>query len=760
MAVVVTALWIASRTLCGDAFMVDHHLSQAHQHSSQCFGEFAAQRWLDASVDCTREAKETGDSAFGVRAAGALLNLGHTAEALASAQRWYGSNDNATARQIAGAVYFRRDELALAIPFLEVALVEHVQRHDHEEAAHDEQYLAGALMHAGLLGDAVDAAEAAVWEADLTSVDDTHVQLRGRARRALGKIMMEIGNFSTARTMLWKAQQVLLKWPDDQAWVFLQLGMLQQAIDDHASAAIFFERTLEFAANADVPWVTTSARLNLAYSRRELGDLDAAEFQMSQLDQRTRDRPTALFVTGLIAADRGQRELAEQLLARAAADAPTDDYASDIALQRGRIAERASDLTAAEHYYRTAIAHVEKLRLNTHSLAWRPWVLARRRDPYRRLLSLLAGQDRRVEALVVAEQLHARAWFDALVDRTEASGVRAQVSFAMSLGRQLRAHAAGALSSDEILALLRGRDALVFSETESDIWRFHIADGKVAQLDRLPDQTRSWVEQWRKAPNDRTILDKLGVLLIPSAARVPSPRPLYIVTNDTLNTLPFAALRPEGRFLIEDRVISRLPGIVVLRCRTRPQILRSSVFLGDSRDDLDDAREETIAFARSLGGTAFVGADATVERLEESRDAALLHLAIHAEVDQAGARLLLANQQQVTASDIVEHAIGPRVAVLSGCATAVGRNRDPEGWGALSSAFLVAGSRSVVATLQSVTDPDAREIMQRFYSHGGDRQPAIALAQAQRELLAADPSMWGVFVVYGSADPADCEASP
>jgi CHAT domain-containing protein len=159
-----------------------------------------------------------------------------------------------------------------------------------------------------------------------------------------------------------------------------------------------------------------------------------------------------------------------------------------------------------------------------------------------------------------------------------------------------------------------------------------------------------------------------------------------------------------------------------------------------------------------LGGTALVGQDATVEQLETSRDAALLHLAVHAEVDVAGASLLLANQRQVTVADIVEHEIGPRVAVLAGCATAV--SRDAEGWGSLSSAFLAAGSRSVVATLQSVKDSDALEIMRRFYARGGDRQPAIALAKAQRELLAADPSAWAPFVVYGSADVDECETSP
>jgi tetratricopeptide (TPR) repeat protein len=751
-AVVVGALWIAGWLPWSDA-------STSHPGRSRCADAFAAQRWLDASIACARDADRTGDSASGVRAASALFHLERTDEALASAQRWFGSNDDATARQIVGQIYDNRDEPVRAIALLEVALAEHLGRADHVEAARDAGYLALAYMHAGLLGDAVHAAEAAVRESDLTSQDDANAQLRGRARLKLGKIMTEIGDFASARAMLWGAQQALARWPADQAWVFLQVGMLDQAEGDQASAASLFELALELASRASVAPVVTAARLNLAYSWCEVGRSEKAELQMAKLDDRTRSYPTALLVTGMIAADRGQRELAEQLFARAADGVPTDDYRMDIALRRGQLAERFSDLAAAEQRYREAIGFVEKLRKDTDSLGLRPLVFARRRDPYRRLLSLLVRQDRRFDALVVAEQLHARTWLDALVGHAGPSTGRTLASSTASLGRRLHIDAAGPPSPDELLTLLRGHEILMFSETESELWRFHLLDGAIAGLDPLPDNARSLFERWRNAPDDQTLAAQLGDLLIPPAARAPSPRALYIVADEALGTLPFAALRVNGRFLVENRVTTRLPGIVALRCRGHVTPQRPGVFLGDSRDDLAFARQETLALARSLGGAAFVGPEATVERLKASREATLLHLAVHANVDPAGARLLFANAQQVTAADIVEHAIGPRVAVLAGCVTAIGH--DPEGWGALSSAFLAAGSRGVVGTLRPVADSDAREIMERFYRHDGALQPAFALAEAQRDLLATHPlSVWGAFVAYGRADAAECESSP
>lgn len=749
-AAVVGALWVAGRLLWSDT---------SHPGRSLCADAFAAQRWLDASIACARDADRTGDSASGVRAASALFHLDRRDEALASAQRWFESNDDATARQIVGEIYDDRDDPVRAIALLEVALAEHLGRADHVEAARDAGYLALAYMHAGLLGDAVHAAETAVRESDLTSQDDANAQVRGRARLKLGKIMTEIGDFASARTMLWGAQQALARWPTDQAWVFLQLGMLDQAEGDQASAASLFERALELASQAGVAQVVTSARLNLAYSWCEVGRPEKAELEMAKLDDRTRSYSTALLVAGMIAADHGQRERAEQLFARAADGAPTDDYKMDIALRRGRLAERYSDLAAAEQRYREAIDLVEKLRKNTDSLGLRPLILARRREPYRRLLSLLLQQGRRFDALVATEQLHARTWLDALVGHAGPTTGRTPASSAASLGRRLHVDAAGLPSPAELVTLLRGHEILMFSETESELWRFHLLDGAIAGLDPLPDSARSLFERWRKAPDDQTLAAQLGDLLIPPAARAPSPSPLYIVADEALGTLPFAALRVNGRFLVEERATVRLPGIVALRCRGHVTPQRPGVFLGDSRDDLTSARQETLALARSLGGVAFVGPEATIERLEASRDATLLHLAIHANVDPAGARLVFANAQEVTAADIVEREIGPRVAVLAGCATAVGQ--DPEGWGALSSAFLAAGSRSVVGTLRPVADSDAREIMERFYQHDGARQPAFALAEAQRELVATHPpSVWGAFVAYGSADAAECELSP
>jgi CHAT domain-containing protein len=321
---------------------------------------------------------------------------------------------------------------------------------------------------------------------------------------------------------------------------------------------------------------------------------------------------------------------------------------------------------------------------------------------------------------------------------------------AADLERRLRGPAAApALRAPELRALLQRRDALVFTQVGTTVWRFHIVDGEIASHARLPETVLGLAESW--VPSDARRAAELGDHLVPPAARAPSSRPLYIVSSGVLAEKPFAALRPGGRYLVETRATIRIPGLAVLRCQDGAPAAQEAVFIADSMGDLPGARQEAVALAAQRGQRAYLGWEATFDRLEAARDATLLHLAVHGDPSSHGNVLRLAGRD-ATAADIVEQRIAPRLAVLAGTATAA--SRDVEGWGALSSAFLAAGSQTVVATLSSVPDRASIEVMRRFYEAGGERRPAEALAAAQRELLDTGTA-WIAFVVEG-AGPA-CE---
>ncbi|MCK4773989.1 MAG: CHAT domain-containing protein, partial [Candidatus Krumholzibacteria bacterium] len=109
------------------------------------------------------------------------------------------------------------------------------------------------------------------------------------------------------------------------------------------------------------------------------------------------------------------------------------------------------------------------------------------------------------------------------------------------------------------------------------------------------------------------------------------------------------------------------------------------------------------------------------------------------------------------AGEIAAHHIPARLAVLSGCESALGRATIGEGVVGLTSAFLSAGVPAVVATLWAVDDAVTAELMEAFYSElAGGRPVALALKAAQNAIRGRrnteHPFYWAGFVVVGNGN--------
>ncbi len=256
---------------------------------------------------------------------------------------------------------------------------------------------------------------------------------------------------------------------------------------------------------------------------------------------------------------------------------------------------------------------------------------------------------------------------------------------------------------------------------------------------------------------------------------------LIVSVSGPLQSLPLAALPWQGGCLCErvSLVMAQGYGIFEAACqRPVPPWQRFALAGGPARPDVESlpgATAEVRAIAQQLREagrevTLATGAKATVQCLVDvAAGADVLHLACHAlaQPDASGSsRLLLApDLLRGDSGDLSEGEVlglltlKPGVLVnLAGCSTGCTRELRASALGGLVPAFLVAGARSVVATLWPIADAPAAAFQQAFYAHlvGGAR-PAHALARTQRAAARGqlgealrDASVWSAFGLYGA----------
>jgi len=290
---------------------------------------------------------------------------------------------------------------------------------------------------------------------------------------------------------------------------------------------------------------------------------------------------------------------------------------------------------------------------------------------------------------------------------------------------------------------------------------------------------------------------------IPEARRAAR---LIVAPDGTLNLLPFEALRDDqGEYLLKSRVISYVPSGTILDVLRRgrknesaarpflgvgdvayenqggagrripaPETVRGRVLRGMADlsgmrlQDLPQTREEVEKIGKIVGPEAVIlmGKDATEtafkkEPLDQFR---VLHLAVHGFADtQYPERSALVLGRDPKSGDdgllqvreIIRLRLNAELTTLSACDTGVGKLQGQEGVSSLVEAFLVAGSKSVVASLWSADDTFASALMDRFYQRlGQGEDTSTALRDAKLDLLArygdqVSPFYWAAFVAVG-----------
>ena len=281
----------------------------------------------------------------------------------------------------------------------------------------------------------------------------------------------------------------------------------------------------------------------------------------------------------------------------------------------------------------------------------------------------------------------------------------------------------------------------------------------------------------------------------------------FIIAPDaTLNLFPFEALRDaQGEYLLKSRVISYVPSGTILNtlrhaekqkpapkpllavgdveyenqggsgrripppASIRGRIERGIADLsGIGLHDLPETRAEVEEIGKIVGSDAvmLLGKDATEtgfkkQPLDQFR---ILHLAVHGFADtqypERSALVLGADPRSgddglLQVREIIRLRLNAELTTLSACDSGVGKLQGQEGISNLVEAFLVAGSKSVVASLWSADDTFASALMGQFYRHlAQGEDTSSALRNAKLDLLAkygdqVSPFYWAAFIAVG-----------
>jgi cellulose synthase operon protein C len=246
-------------------------------------------------------------------------------------------------------------------------------------------------------------------------------------------------------------------------------------------------------------------------------------------------------------------------------------------------------------------------------------------------------------------------------------------------------------------------------------------------------------------PPDLSDLDRLSEsLLLPFQAEIEKAERIRILASGPLQGVDFHALPFGGDVLLAEH-----PVVYGLDLQVPPAPatgrMRHALLVADTLGDLpyalDESREvlETLRSGPQPWTTEELkGAEASAEAVRERLASAdLLHYAGHGSFSGSGgwdSSLLLAEETRLTLGDLL--ALDDRVpawVVLSACETGKSSIQVPIESLGLAQAFLLAGSRAVIASVRPVKDSDLPAFFPELYREW-HRQPDLAVALQRAQL--------------------------
>jgi CHAT domain-containing protein len=278
----------------------------------------------------------------------------------------------------------------------------------------------------------------------------------------------------------------------------------------------------------------------------------------------------------------------------------------------------------------------------------------------------------------------------------------------------------------------------------------------------------AWIQPFMKVSEELRQL-----LVMPVEAEIAPFSVLGIIPNGKLHLLPFQALGkrlPEGRFqfLIEEKALFQLNSQSILKfAQKRATEIGAKgrlVAFGNPDNSLRHAEEE-IRILQGVFSEAktYLRQEASKENLKKGLDDRdILHMATHgkmkADIKQSYV-LMAASPNGKDDGKLFLREIwglplkGFQLVTLSACETALGKESSGDTMVSLETAFLMAGTATIVASLWGVDDQATGLLMKRFYENLRTNGKADSLRAAQVALRNdpqfAFPFYWAPFILVG-----------
>jgi tetratricopeptide (TPR) repeat protein len=565
---------------------------------------------------------------------------------------------------------------------------------------------------------------------------------RALAASALVDLLLDLGEVHAA--------EVVSKQIPSEVGALRDLSEARiQSVRGNAELAIsLYTRTIK-AATEMGQW-RSIASIELVRELAVTGRITEARKALADLE---RDRPksvTSIEADSREAASRASLALAEGNVdgalatIAAALEKPSRDSARVLLLDiQGDVLAKQGNAIAAERAWRTAADLIEDWRASIPTTQLRGGLVAHHRRALESWLDSSCARNDIDGALDAIQRIVGRGLLDRFRQREANAAETLDASIRdvvqrLAIRRELAAPVPKAsdlrTTNHELTAFMVGGQA---------VWV--IRHAQTWHIDRVGarDDVLRLVDEYRQHPDDVRVAARLGGIMFP-LEHLPRSGPLVVLLDPALADIALAGLRTGDRYLIEHAAILEL---------LAPHLLSqglnashgSAVVLGDPNGDLPAAGAEARGVAKALLVRERVGVEADRSALLAAREASVLHVATHSNIVDARASLVL-HGHSISAVEIVNEKIAPRLAVIATCRSQVAD--DPST--SLVAAFLAAGTSGVVGVKRALEDADGAAIITSFYAAGGD-DALEALARAQRAAIAAKrpPSKWAALSFFG-----------